>query len=214
MRLGLSCCAALAIAALVPSTRVLGQEPTPVSAAEQTPPQLNEVEHGLYAGTQIGALMLYLPGTGAGVGWGTLVGVSLGYDFTPVVGLGFFAWGLALSPPSNYQGLESNPTVSGDLTGILPGLELVLHLPLSSDRSEVDRLFLNIAAGGGALFLNPNGLVSTKGTLPAAMADLGLEYFTHLRHFSLGLALDGLAAFQSGGSLYGGALSVFARYSF
>jgi hypothetical protein len=208
------CAAALALAALLSPPSALGQESPQVATTEQAPATLNEVEHGLYAGASIGALVLYLPGTGSGVGVGTLVSATLGYDFTPFIGMGFFAWGLALSTPSNYQGLGANPTASGDLTGIFPGLELVLHLPLSADRNDVDRLFFNVAAGGGALFLNPGGLVGTKGTLPAGMADLSLEYFTHLRHFSLGVALDGLAAFPSGGNLIGGALSLFARYSF
>ncbi len=213
MRLQQSCAAALAFAAMVSSPRALAQE-AQVATTEQAPAKLNEVEHGLYAGTQIGALFLYLPGNGAGVAFGTLVGASMGYDFTPVFGMGLYCWGLALSTPSSYQGLGANPTASGDLTAIFPGLELMLHLPLSSDQNDVDRLFFNIAAGGGALFLNPAGLVGTKGTLPAGMADLSLEYFTHLRHFSLGVALDGLAAFPSGGNLIGGALSLFARYSF
>ena len=206
--------AAVAGAALTFSTLSEGQETVPQISTEQAPAQLNPVEHGLYAGTSIGVLFMHLPGTGAGIGSGALVGASLGYDFTPNIGLGFFGLGLALNTPSGYLGLGSNPTASGDLTALFPGLELVVRLPLVADRDDVDRLFLNIAAGGGALFLNPTGLVGTQGVLPAGKGDVSLEYFTHLRHFSIGLALDGLVAFPTGGTLIGGALSPFARYSF
>jgi hypothetical protein len=206
--------AAVAGAALASSARSEGQEPVPQVSAEQAPAQLNPVEHGLYAGASIGVLFMHLPGTGAGLGSGTLVGASLGYDFSPIIGLGFFGLGLALNTPSGYEGLGSNPTASGDLTALFPGLEVVLRLPLSADHDDVNRLFLNISAGGGALFLNPTGLVGTNGVLPAGKGDLSLEYFTHLRHFSIGLALDGLVAFPTGGTLIGGALSPFARYSF
>ena len=206
--------AAFACAALVPSARSLGQEQTPQISAEQAPAQVNPVERGLYASTSIGALFLYLPGTGSGVASGALVGVSLGYDFSPLIGLDFFGLGLALNTPSGYEGLGSAPSASGDLTAMFPGLELVLRLPLVTDHDDVDRLFLNISVGGGPLILNPTGLVGTKGVLPAGKANLSLEYFTHLRHFSVGLALDGLLAFPTGGTLIGGALSPFARYSF
>jgi hypothetical protein len=214
MRLGYLLSAAVACAALVSSARSLGQEMTPQVSAEQAPAQLNPVEHGLYAGTSIGVLFLHLPGTGSGIGSGAMVGASFGYDFSPLIGVGFFGLGLALNTPSGYEGLGTAPTASGDLTALFPGLEVVLRLPLSRDRDDIDRLFFNIAAGGGALFLNPTGLVGTQGVLPAGKADLSLEYFTHLRHFSVGLALDGLLAFPTGGTLIGGALSPFARYSF
>jgi hypothetical protein len=214
MGLRLSFSAAVACAVLTPSVRSLGQEQLPQVAAEQAPAQLNPVEHGLYAGTSVGVLFVYLPGTGAGVGSGALVGASFGYDFSPIIGMGFFGWGLALNTPSGYQGLGSNPTASGDLSALFPGLEIVLRLPLVKDHDDVDRLFFNVSAGGGPLFLNPTGLVGTQGVLPAGKADLSLEYFTHLRHFSIGLALDGLLAFPTGGTLIGGALSPFARYSF
>jgi hypothetical protein len=204
---------AAACAVWVPSVRSLGQE-SPQVTAEQAPAQLNPVEHGVYAGTSIGALFMHVPGTGAGLATGALVGVTLGYDFSPLIGLDFFGCGLSMSTPSDYQGLGTNPTASGDLTALFPGVELVLRLPLSKDRDDVDRLFFNVAAGGGALILNPTGLVGTRGVLAAGKANASLEYFTHLRHFSIGLALDGLVAFPTGGTLIGGALSPFARYSF
>jgi hypothetical protein len=206
--------AALVCAALGISARSLAQEQAPQVVAEQAPAQLNPVEHGLYAGTSIGAMFLHLPGTGSGIGSGALVGVSFGYDFTPMIGLGFFGWGVAVNTPSGYEGLGSNPTATGDLTAFMTGMDLTLRLPVVMDRDGIDRLFLNVSVGAGPLFLNPAGLVGTQGILPAGKADLSIEYFTHLRHFSIGLALDGLLAFPTGGTLIGGALSPFARYTF
>ena len=77
----------------------------------------------------------------------------------------------------------------------------------------VDRLFLNVGAGGGVMFFQPRALFP-PGHSAAGKVDVGLEYFTRLRHLSLGLALEGLGALPRGGTLAGGALSPFVRYTF
>jgi len=180
--------------------------------AEQAKPTFNEVEHGGYAGGEVGFLLMRGPGGGKGVATGTVIGVSLGYDFAPWIGVGFFGLAFDAAAPAGYSGLGDGST-QGDYSGLLPGLEVRLHLPIADDQNQVDRLFLNLGVGGGVLFYQPRGLFP-GGHSAAGKADVGLEYFTRLRHFSLGLALEGLGALPRGGQLAGGSLSPFVRYSF
>lgn len=180
--------------------------------AERAKPAFNEVEHGGYAGGEVGFLMLRGPGGGKGVATGSVIGVSLGYDFAPWIGLGFFGLAFDAVAPAGYAGLGKEGD-QGDFTGLLPGVELRFHLPIASDSNLVDRLFLNLGVGGGVLFYQPRGLFPS-GHSAAGKADVGIEYFTHLRHFSLGLVLEGLGALPRGGQLGGGSLSPFLRYTF
>jgi hypothetical protein len=41
-----------------------------------------------------------------------------------------------------------------------------------------------------------------------------LEYFTRLRHFSIGLGVEVVASAPGGSLMVGGSVSPFARYSF
>jgi hypothetical protein len=196
-------------AALAMSSAARSQE---VGGTEQTKVSFQEVEHGGYAGGEVGVLFLHAPGAGAGVGSGSVIGVSLGYDFAPWIGLGFFGLAIDAVAPAGYGGLGTSGA-QGDFSGLMPGLELRLHLPLANDQNGVDRLFLNLGAGGGVMFFQPRALFP-YGHAAAGKADVGLEYFTRLRHVSLGLALEGLGALPHGGKLLGGSLSPFVRYSF
>jgi hypothetical protein len=205
--------AALAYASGARSQEVGGSEQAKVST-------FHEVEHGGYAGGEVGILVLHVPGAGAGVANGTVVGVSLGYDFAPWIGVGFFGLAIDAIAPANYGGL-GDTGVTGDFSGLLPGLEVRLHLPLADDQNGVDRLFLNLGVGGGVMFFQPRALFPS-GHSAAGKADVGLEYFTRLRHLSLGLALEGIGAIPSSaawratraGALAGGSLSPFVRYTF
>jgi hypothetical protein len=209
-RRGCGFAAALLALAVSPPSQA---EEAPVAVQEQAHAALQEVEHGGYTGGQIGVLFVKAPGDKGGLASGTLVGVNIGYDFIPWLGIGLFAWGGALLAPEGYGGLSGGAT-SGDFSVFLPGVEARLHLPLGADSNGVDRVYLDIGAGAGALFLFPRDLI-VKGPVGAGKGDLGLEYFTHLRHLSLGLRVDGLyAPIQSSSALVALAVSPFVRYSF
>jgi hypothetical protein len=199
-----------ALAALVIlAATARGQE---AGEAERAKATFNEVEHGGYAGGEVGVLFLHAPGAGAGLASGSTIGLSLGYDFAPWIGVGFFGLAIDAVAPAGYGGL-GNAGAGGDFSGLMPGLEVRLHLPIADDRNGVDRLFLNLGAGGGVMFFQPRALFP-GGHSAAGKADVGLEYFTRLRHVSLGLALEGLGALPHGGTLAGGSISPFVRYSF
>jgi len=214
MRFRLPACAMWTVA-LAAASGARSQE---VAATDQPKAAFHEVEHGGYAGGEVGVLLLGAPGPGGGLATGSVVEVSLGYDFAPWIGVGFFGMAIDAVAPAGYAGPGASaqgptPSVTGDFSGILPGLEARVHLPLADDQNGVDRLFLNLGVGGGVMFFQPRALFP-NGHSAAGKVDAGLEYFTRLRHLSLGLSLEGLAAIPHGGTLAGGSLSPFVRYSF
>jgi hypothetical protein len=199
--------ALLVIAASVPAR---AEE---AGTVQEKPRALNEVEHGFNTGGQFGVLFLDAPGTNGGLAVGTVAGVSVGFDITSWIGIELFLLSGAVVAPNEYAGL-SGGTVTGDFTVFLPGGEVKVHVPLGSDSNGVNRLYLDLGAGLGALFPRPTDLI-VKGPLTAGKGDLGIEYFTHLRHLSLGLRVDGfIAPVPSSSSLAAFGISPFIRYSF
>jgi hypothetical protein len=183
------------------------------AATQEKTHTLQEVEHGGYTGGQIGVLFMRAPGDNGDLSVGTMVGVTVGYDITSWIGVGLFILSGALVAPNDYAGL-SGGTVTGDFTIFLPGGEVKVHLPLASDGNGTDRLYLDLGLGAGAMFPRPTDLI-VKGPLATGKADVGIEYFTHLRHLSLGLRVDGFVApVKSSSPLSGIGVSPFIRYSF
>jgi hypothetical protein len=183
------------------------------AATQEKTHQLQEVEHGGYTGGSIGLLFMKAPGQNGGTAAGTMVGVDVGYDFTSWIGAGLFILSGALVAPNDYAGL-SGGAVTGDFTIFLPGGEVKVHVPLASDGNGSDRLYLDLGVGAGAMYPRPANLI-VKGPLATGLANLGLEYFTRLRHLSVGLRVDGFIAPVSGSSpLSGLGVSPFIRYSF
>ncbi len=200
---------------LVGASRADAQEQTPtLGGADRARVTFNEVERGVYAGGQFGLLFAQVPGLGKGLASGMVVGANLGWDFSSYFGVGLFGMAISLSTPSGYQGLGAASGPGGDFTGILPGVEARLHLPIAQDSNNVNRLFLNVGLGGGLMFLTPAALFANSGDAPAGKVDVSLEYFSRLRHLSFGLAVEALAVLPNGGQILGGDLSPFLRYSF
>lgn len=186
------------------------EEPAATQEKTQT---LKEVEHGGYTGGSIGLLFMKAPGQNGGTAAGTMVGVNVGYDITSWIGVGLFLLSGALVAPNDYAGL-SGGAVTGDFTIFLPGGEVQVHLPVASDGNGTDRLYLDLGIGAGAMFPRPTNLI-VKGPLATGKADVGIEYFTHLRHLSIGLRVDGFVApVPSSSPLSGIGVSPFIRYSF
>ena len=214
MRRTILLCAAAAAVAAVTSKAYAQDQPPTLSGADREKVTFEEVEHGVYTGGQFGLLFVQAPGLGKGLGSGAVVAVDVGWDFSPYFGIGIFGLAASVSTPSGYQGLGATTAPGGDFTGMMPGLELQLHLPIAKDSNQVARLFFNVGLGGGVMFLSPGALFASGADAPAGKVDLSLEYFTRIRHFSIGLAVEGLGAFPSGGQIFGGDLSPFIRYSF
>ena len=155
---------------------------------------INEVERGLYVGVDMGA-NYYLPIDGPGfVGmnedWlspGTRMDLRLGYDVLNNVQAELFVL-------ANFnQGLlDADAVASGKLTG-----DLAHFVPGVAARFSfitTERVFVYGRAGVGWAFWFPNELAhDAPGSLHTDVA-LGIEYYTRLRHISVGLetAFQGL----------------------
>src|SRR4051812_10344074 len=85
------------------------EEAAPLSVAPEDAKakNYNEVEHGLFLGLESGA-QLYLtpPGVGGKFSTGQQVGIEVGYEPTPLFGLGLVVWGANANTPSTYYGIS------------------------------------------------------------------------------------------------------------
>jgi hypothetical protein len=188
-RLSAGCALALAAAVLLPLS-ALAQEAAPAMPEDPRAPRFREVERGFFVGFETGYLsILKTPtadrqkfgGAGAegGRANGILVGVNAGYDVTNRFALSLFA-----------LGGNSRASVSyGAFSVLAAGGDLRLALLGSRDRNGAERLFVYLHARGGYVVTRPVGLFGDTDLYVAGGP--GVEYYTRLRHFSIGLAVDG-----------------------
>jgi hypothetical protein len=201
---------ALSIAALLPLAAA-AQEAAPPMPEDPRAPRYQEVERGLFTGFEVGYLTLFktptadqvkfkFAGAGGGTSSGFLVGATLGYDVTSRLAIAAYA-----------LGGNSRASVSyGAFSVLSAGGDLRLSLVGARDANSVERLFVYVHARGGYLLTYPEGLFGTHDTYFAGGP--GVEYFTRLRHFSVGLAAD--VAYVAKAKALGLAVSPTVRYTF
>src|SRR6185437_2752542 len=92
---------------------------------------------------------------------------------------------------STYYG-TCDPTAGtcphGNSTQLTLGVDARLNLSLGPDSNDVRRLFFYVRLGAGYSIVAPKNMLSNE---PLVFGGPGIEYFTHLRHFSVGLEADG-----------------------
>ena len=176
----------VALPGLAPS-----QEAAPALQEDPRAARFREVERGLFTGFEIGYFRLTktpvanppgypYAGSDGGPASGLVTGILVGYDLSSRFGLSLFAWqGNATADPS--YGAFNVTAAGADLRFALLGMR---------DSNEVERLYLYLHARGGFVWTYPKGLFGDTDTL--AQGGVGLEYYTRLRHFSVGLVVDGL----------------------
>jgi hypothetical protein len=200
---------ALVAAALLPAL-ALGQESAPVMPEDPRAPRFREVERGFFTGFEVGYLTLFKTPTAdlvkhpatadGGRSDGFLVGVNAGYDLTSWLAFSGYALG-ASSTASLAYGAFSVLSVGGDVRLSFPG---------ARDRYGTERLHLYLHARGGWLVTRPLGLFGDSDLYFAGGP--GISYDTHLRHFSVGLAIDG--AYVAKAKAAGLAITPTVRYTF
>ena len=179
---GLALCLPLAGAA---------QEAAPELQENPRAPKFREVERGFFVVPEIGYLgILDTPvaepaafpyaGTGGGLASGFYTGVKAGYDITGRLALALFGW----------QGNAKASASYGAFSVTAAGADLRFALLGFRDANEVERTYLYLHARGGYVWTSPKGLFGDTDLL--AQGGAGIEYYTRLRHFSLGLAVDAL----------------------
>ncbi len=171
--------------------RALAQEAAPALQEDPRAARFREVERGLFTGFETGYLHLLktpvadpvaFPYAGAdgGAAQGFVTGVQVGYDLSSRLAVSLFFW----------QGNATAGTSYGAFNVTAAGADLRFALVGLRDSNEVERLYLYLHARGGYVWTYPKGLFGDTDVL--GQGGVGIEYFTRLRHFSVGVVMDGL----------------------
>jgi hypothetical protein len=139
---------------------------------------------------------------------GQMAQVELGGDLGEHLSIGLFLMGTANRAGSDYIG-KSGGTASGDLSAIIPGAALRLSIAGVADSNDVRRIWFYARAGVGYAKFYPAALLPADALF---FAGPGIEYFTRIRHFSVGFEVTGSYLVKS--KTLGFALAPNLRYAF
>lgn len=175
-----------------------------------------EVERGFWVGTDVGAVIYAtLPGEGSSVASGALMGFQVGYDILPSLQVSAVAWGQAVGADVEYKGVVDparDPRgARGDFQSLLLGGSLKWAFARLNDENGLGRTWFYVRGGGGSALSRPEGVVADGAWASGA---LGVEYFTRLRHFSIGLESGWLGLFTEDGTAHGITILPRLKYSF
>ena len=198
----------LALAAFAPT---LAQDAAPAPLEDPRAPKFNDVERGFFAGFEAGWVALtrtpnqdpvkfpFATG-GGGTAQGAAIGLHLGYDLTSRFAVALFAEGAELKASPSYGAFDL----------LAAGLDLRYAFHGIKDRNGYERFLVYAHGRGGYLISHPTGLFTDTDVLIGG--GLGAEYFTQLRHFSVGLRIDGLYVLAA--KAPGFAIAPVVRYTF
>ncbi|HLV60647.1 MAG TPA: adventurous gliding motility protein CglE [Fredinandcohnia sp.] len=189
----------------------------PVGAGAQAEAKLAEVERGVWAASHVGAVYyLELPGENPGTAVGSLIGIEVGYDLLRSLQIGVLAWGQSVGAPADYRGITDDAKdprgARGDFQSMMLGGGLrwaFLRLP---DENGVERTHFFVRGGAGVTLSRPVGILDERGIFGSG--GLGVEYFTQLRHFSVGVELGWLGLFGELGAAHALTLLPHLKYTF
>jgi hypothetical protein len=200
-------------AALAASSAALGQSPA-APQSDKPAETFNEVERGFYAGTLVGPFFIMnAPAASTSprpFAPGQVGGLEVGYDFGAFASAGLFLLGTANRAGSEYKGYSATGSYSGDFAALIPGAAARINFFALADANQTRRTFLYVRAGAGYALFSPRQLLPTPDIL--VFAGPGVEYYTRLRHFSIGVELTG--TFLVSSQAFGFALTPSLRYAF
>jgi hypothetical protein len=200
----------VAVALLVPAL-ALAQDAAPQLEEDPRAAKFKDVERGFFIGFEAGYLGLLdtptadpekfkVAGESGGSSGGAVVGVLVGMDLGNRLSLALFAQGGNQSANPNY-GAFSLLSFGADAKVAVRGWR---------DRNDWQRLFFYVHGRGGYAKSYPEGLFGTSDFL--LQAGPGIEYFTKLRHFSIGASTDVVYATKA--AVFGFAIYPTVRYTF
>ena len=202
---------ALSAFLLVPSLAFAQRAP----ARDKQAVTFDEVERGFFLGVEGGVSALMNPPAEAGrpqpMSWGQMALVEVGYELLDRVSLALFVMGATNRASSDYTGFSPNQVASGDFTTLVPGATARISLVGFPDSQGVQRIFFYLRGGIGVASFFPKALLPYS--YGYAFAGPGVEYFTRLRHFSIGLEVTGSALLGATPST-GFAITPNLRYAF
>ncbi len=124
-------------------------------------------------------------GKGGGFASGLHVAVTVGADLGDRLGASLVLLGINQKAEVSY----------GSFSLVGAGADVRFALARFPDSQGVARIRIFAHARGAWLITEPHGLFGTTDVLVAAGP--GVEYYTRLRHFSVGLAVDGVFALKA-----------------
>ncbi|HEX9307065.1 MAG TPA: adventurous gliding motility protein CglE [Anaeromyxobacter sp.] len=200
-----------AILLLLPSLALAQDTAAPQLQEDPRAAKFKDVERGLFIGFEAGYLGLLdtptadrtkfqLAGESGGRAGGVLFGVTVGVDLGARLSVALVAQGGNERANANY----------GAFSLLSAGADLKWAFASWRDRNDWERLFLYVHGRGGFAKSYPQGLFATTDIVFAGGP--GIEYFTKLRHFSIGAAAD-LVYAQKAGAV-GFAVYPTVRYTF
>jgi hypothetical protein len=202
----------LALALVVPAL-ALGQEAAPRLEDDPRAARFDDVERGFFIAFEAGYMGLLdtptadrekfpLAADGGGrAGALPMVGVLAGVDLGKRVSAALFFQGGNLRASDDDYGAFSLYTA---------GLDLKVAVLGYRDRNDWERFYVYVHGRGGVAKTYPEGLFGTDEVIFAGGP--GVEYYTRLRHFSIGLGADFFYASRAGAA--GFALYPTVRYTF
>jgi hypothetical protein len=199
-----------ALALLLPAL-ALAQDAAPQLQEDPRAAKFRDVERGFFVAFEAGYLGFLdtptadveefpLAGESGGSAGGLLVGVLAGADLGRRVSVALFAQGGNARASADY----------GAFSLYAGGLDVRVALFGWRDRNDWERLYVYLHARGGYARSRPEGLFGTDDVVVAGGP--GVEYYTRLRHFSLGLGADVVQATKAGAT--GFAVYPTVRYTF
>jgi hypothetical protein len=200
-----------ALAAALFSTAAPAQDAAPALPEDPRAARFREIERGFFTGLEAGWMGFFetpvaeptryrAAGKGGGMSSGLHLALTVGADLGERVSLALLLLGVNQEAGVSY-GAFSLVGGGGDLRVNLAGF---------ADSQQVTRTFVYAHARGAWFVTEPHGLFGKTDVLVAG--GVGVEYFTRLRHFSVGLAVDGLYALQAKSA--GIAATPTLRYTF
>jgi hypothetical protein len=210
-RLALRCGLMLVLAAVATGRPARAQDAAPPPVEDPRAPKYKDVERGLFVGFEAGWLtLLETPNQdpvkfpfateGGGTAAGAVIGLHIGYDLTGRLAIALFAEGASLKASASYGAFDL----------LVAGLDLRYAFYGQKDRNGYERFFLYAHGRGGYLVSHPTGLFADTDVLVGG--GIGAEYYTQLRHFSVGLQVDGLYVLSA--KAPGFAVTPVVRYTF
>ncbi len=199
---------------VVPALASAQQPPTAANPVRDRPAEkFDEIERGLYFGVQGGASFILNPPAPEGeerpFSPGQVAQVEIGFDIGNRLSVGAFVMGAMNRAGSEYIG-NSGGAASGDFSTLAFGGTARVNLKGFADSQEVERTFIYARAGAGLAMFSPKLLLPDTDIL--VFAGPGVEYYTRLRHFSVGVEVTGSFLLTSGS--IGFAVTPNLRYAF
>ncbi len=204
---------AAALLLAVPAV-ALAQDAAPQLQEDPRAAKFKDVERGFFVGFEAGWLGLLetpvadtakfplLEGTsGGGSAGGLMVGAIVGMDLGSRLSIGLYAQGG--NPSASNRDYGSFSLFSG-------GADVKVAVLGHRDRNDWERLYLYVHARAGIARSYPEGLFGTDDVVVAGGP--GVEYYTRLRHFSVGFAADYVRATKAGAN--GFTIYPSVRYTF